>query len=69
MQTQWIVETVVAGKNVVTLRHGIDRAGLDGIAAGLGIGLDDDLLDRFERLEAHALEIHARRQREALTRS
>lgn len=69
MQTQWITETVVAGKNVVTLRHGINRAGLGDIAAGLGIALDDRLLNRFERLEAHALAIHARRQREALTRS
>ena len=66
---RWVTETVVAGKNVVTLRHYIDRDGMDDIARALGITLDETLLDKFSLLEAHALQIHSKRQREALTRS
>ena len=66
---RWVTETVIGGKNVVTLRHHLDRTGIGDIARALGVALDEALLDKFGLLETLALQIHAKRERAALTRS
>ena len=66
MLTQWRVETVVAGRVAVTIRHGLDKTVLPGIAAGIDIKLTDAVWDGLEAMEGEALTIFARREQAAL---
>jgi hypothetical protein len=68
MQTQWNVETVVAGRVFFTRHHGLKYEVLPAMAGGLAIAVDECLLDAIGFMEGEALRIFDARATAALKR-
>lgn len=68
LETQWRIETVVAGKLVITRRHGIEYSAVPTLARGLRIRLTESVWTGLQLMERETLAIYARRETEALQR-
>jgi len=68
LETQWRIETLVVGRQLLTRRHGIEYSAVPTVARGLRIRLTEAVWSGLQLMERETLSIYARREIEALQR-
>jgi hypothetical protein len=66
--SQWRRETFVAGKKIISTRHGLDYTAIAAVAGGVGVPASEAFWEQIAAMETIALGIHRTREAAALRR-